>query len=283
MKRNLQSLDKNTLFVCSLISLTDNYVVKGSLTDKLKYPKDVDIQENIIFEDTDLEKFKNKIANGLQKIGKHIKNTKDVYFLDFKACGKHWNLKQLINGKNNKINLVDCITINNENASLKIDVVQFKDSEFIEYSNVFLISKGERPKLDIIKIFNNDIQEYKQKNNFAKVLKKKYSIAKYSDNKEEMEKLDKLFNSDFGLLYKIIGELDTMILVLSIYNDSKIKNDVLNSTQKLKQMIGGTKLELPKNTYNWFDKIKENNLPKSLIFLKNKLNKVLQSFALQFK
>jgi len=115
-------------------------------------------------------------------------------------------------------------------AIAKIDVIsQVGGSRFSEFSAVYEFVKDKRvlnpTDKDISRSLLEAITAYTLSGNYFKVLKRIFSLARYEKNKELVEKLEPILNSDLGRLYIIVGDIDTLLFMLEKYN--KLPGDMI--------------------------------------------------------
>lgn len=166
---------------------------------------------------TDISKEKN-IKNIIKEFNKILNYTNDnLYFIEFKV--------QFMNGKKKKYNSLP-IKFNklnrNELEYFKIDYVIFSNYEFVDLSIKYNLSDVEILPEEIIKKIEEDKKEFFDNGDIFKSLKRQFSIYNMEDNKKGMIYLSKLFNSDYGKLYKLTSNLNTILLILKKYGDNKI-------------------------------------------------------------
>jgi hypothetical protein len=98
----------------------------------------------------------------------------------------------------------------------KIDVYAWIANRYIEFSIIYKLTKLKKPfvstnpKEDSAGI-KNDIAVLASENNWMKVAKRIYSLAKRKPLKEVLSTLqDKVFNSDLGRLYSVLSDAETL-------------------------------------------------------------------------
>ena len=123
---------------------------------------------------------------------------------------------------------------------VKVDFVARIDGYFTEISVIYSFSKEPPTTEDYIRSLRDDIKELRKEKKYYKMLKRQFSIHKALDEKSDMVRLGKVFNSDLGKEYQLISRLEAMKLVLEHYQ----KDDVL--LRKLK--IALKDLKVPAGT-----------------------------------
>ena len=81
----------------------------------------------------------------------------------------------------------------------------------------------------MINYYKDEIKELVKSGKYFKALKRVFSINKLNNKKDELVKLTKFFNSNFGKMYKIISNLNTIKILLDNYKDKKIIKQVINN------------------------------------------------------
>ena len=164
----------------------------------------------------------------IENILKEMNNDENNYFIEMKI---EYNDK-------NKLKIFEYNDIKNlsiedyENVNIiKLDYIVKFDYEFVEVSMIYNFSNTKISKRQLINHYNDDIKELKKDNNYFKVLKRIFSIKRldFNNNKDDLVKLTKFFNSNFGKMYKIISNLKTIKILLDNYNNKKIIKQVINN------------------------------------------------------
>lgn len=123
---------------------------------------------------------------------------------------------------------------------VKVDFVARIDGYFTEISVIYGFTQTTPTTEDYIRSLQDDIKELRKEKKYYKMLKRQFSIHKALDEKSDMVRLSKVFNSDLGKDYQFISRLEAMKLVLEHYQ----KDDVL--LRKLK--IALKDLKVPTGT-----------------------------------
>jgi len=117
-----------------------------------------------------------------------------------------------------------------QNGRTKIDVVALVGSRFTDFSCIYLFEGKEgvyNPMgPDTIK---EDLLSYALSGNFFKVAKRMFSIAARLRRKGDLLKLNELLNSDLGLLYSILSDINTLLFLLEEEKNvpmQKIRNEL---------------------------------------------------------
>ena len=104
-------------------------------------------------------------------------------------------------------------------AITKVDVVAWiQNNRYTEFAMIYFLSnhgKALNPvKFDYEDSLKESILYYSSEGMYFKVLKRMFSLAKFKDDKKQMEKLTEILNSDLGRLYHIISDIRTLEFLL---------------------------------------------------------------------
>lgn len=101
------------------------------------------------------------------------------------------------------------------NGRTKIDVVAFIQSRFTDFSCIYVF-KGKEGIYNAMgdDTIKEDILSLSLAGNFFKVAKRMFSLAARTGRKNDLLKLNELLNSDLGLLYSILSDINTMLFLL---------------------------------------------------------------------
>ena len=101
----------------------------------------------------------------------------------------------------------------------KVDVVAWvQNNRYTEFAMIyFLFNNGKAlnpMKFDYEDSLKESILYYASEGMYFKVLKRQFSLAKFKDDKKQMEKLTEILNSDLGRLYHIVSDIRTLEFLL---------------------------------------------------------------------
>ena len=109
---------------------------------------------------------------------------------------------------------------------VKVDVIGNVTSRYVEFSCIYEFKNNGKPindvNLDIKRSLEEAILSYTAEGKLFKVLKRKFSLAKYANDVPTLKKLNALLNSDLGKLYVIQSDMATLIALLD-YPDAPVK------------------------------------------------------------
>lgn len=97
----------------------------------------------------------------------------------------------------------------------KLDVISLvQNNRFTDFSAIYEFkNKGKALNQAIGNVgkgLQEDIKAYKATGNYSKALKRMFALAKFNDNRKEMERLTNILNSDLGRLYQIVSDIGTL-------------------------------------------------------------------------
>jgi hypothetical protein len=114
---------------------------------------------------------------------------------------------------------------------IKLDIVADIDGRLTEISVIYKF--GERKETDYISSLKSDINELKKEHKYYKVLKRMFNIFKAEGDKNKLVDLTKFFNSEYGVIYKRLSNLDAIKLVADNYDDNTTKKIVRYNLKEL--------------------------------------------------
>ena len=177
-----------------------------------------------------------------------------------------------MNNNNNGYTLEEAMT---HKGMIKLDLVAFLNSRFIEISEVYNITLNKKSNMNYskseeLKELNSEYIDLVKDDNYMKALKRMFSIIKLNNPKDK--KLDILinyFNSPIGLLYRCKADLETIAIIL-YYNKFSL-DQVRDSLQIIKEVVSSfdvdnnieaisklkSKLEMKKSLLKQIKKIKD--------------------------
>jgi len=238
------------------LSIKEYDIIGTYADDRVKYKSDIDLQEYIDTDNRDINIYNNILIH-FQNIFKKYKQINNTYIIDFK-CGVssgnypiRWNYNSIMNGyqiiEDDKINFIDCL----QNQSIiKIDVI-IKDSNniFNEISYNYYFNFDDLKTYDlknIEQVKTEIILDAKKYNiiNKYKALKRYYSYYKLDDDIPNQNRVLKLINSNLGIQYQCINQLDLILLIINnefkpydkkdIYINLKYILKIINNNFKFK-------------------------------------------------
>ena len=199
-----------------------NYPIelKGSASiSSQQYFSDYDLFSNIS-KPTSSEDIYTEIMDILKKMEK----IPGIYFVELKiqnldGSKKKWFPKEEID-KTDFIEAIDQLDF------IKIDFITYIDYKFMELSILYKFSDTKMTPAEYMKSIKGDIKELKGERRFYKVLKRYFNIFKIKGDTEKLLYLNEIFNSDLGMLYQKISNLEAILKLLEFYKDDLTKKKV---------------------------------------------------------
>lgn len=236
------------------ISISSDFNIIGSSSYKnFLYNNDYDLNEYYKAKDTPT--ILNKLYHNF--LDKFLIAEKDPnqFITDFK-CGElnnepiRWNISQMKKGyqiiNHHKITFQDSLLMK---STIKLDEIILIGNLFYDITNNYFLNIGthsnyqvdngenmltqKESKLETIKNLENDYIEQVDDGNYFKAIKRKSSIYILKHNNHISKKLLDLLNSDDGRLYKVINDLNVIILL----SENKDKKPSINILHENLQMI----------------------------------------------
>ena len=219
-----------------------------SLESKLNIVGSAKIKRNLYYSDYDLfENVKGKserlIYNHFRGLFEIIKNSSNSVIIDFK-CGTdgtnplRWDYSNIILNSNNGFTFEEALK---HKGMIKLDIIVYLNSRFIEISEVYNIYLNGEPNMnysssEVVKELTDDYKELVLDGNYMKALKRMYSIIEIQNpNDKKLDVLINYFNSPIGLLYRCKSDLQTLEIVL--YYNKFTLDQVIDTLQYLKETI----------------------------------------------
>lgn len=178
--------------------------------------------------------------------------------------------KELSNGRREYF--VDALK---DKAIIKLDIAYYVYDQFIEFSNIYQIYYGNKTFFpEIVDTLKDEMKELLREGKYFKYIKRLFSVARINRNEKLLEKLVKLLNSNFGLVYKVASQLNTMIDILD--KGYKPIDKIHQSLQYLKQQLSYVyEFNLPKDIFEQFDRMSKIKSVKSLSTKLSKMTDLL--------
>jgi hypothetical protein len=126
---------------------------------------------------------------------------------------------------------------------IKADFVARIDGYFTEISVIYSFQKEPPTTEDYIRSLQEDIKELRKERKYYKMLKRQFNIHKARDEKSDMLRLSKVFNSDLGREYQLISRLEAMKLVLEHYQQDDVLKRKLKIALKDLKVPAGSSIE----------------------------------------
>ena len=270
-KKSINEHNNELINLFNNLSITNKYNIVGSFsTQGIYFPSDVDLNENIkIKSQKDIISTNKK----LQKVFKYINDNKNIFFTDFKIGvdenneSLHWTFDEIMKGKKNNKHFNESLL----DGTVKLDIIyRLNFGDFVEISMIYQINPK---KLDLVNDLKNDIKEYLKIGRSYKALKRCFSLYTIQNNHKKLYILMKLFNTDIGLVAKVISEITIYIQLLELYSNRISIKEIDFSIQELKYYLGCIfRFKIPNKIFQKLDKICQIKTVKKLIIELNKMN-----------
>ena len=214
-KKKLNQHSNKLIDLFNILSITNKYNIVGSFnTEGSFFFSDIDLNESIkIKSDQDIV----KIVKNLKSLFQQIEKNDNIFFTDFKIgvddSGEslHWTFDEIKHGEKLNKSFADCLL----EGTVKLDIIyRLNFSDFVEVSMLYMINPQ---KINLVNDLKNDIKEYLTNGRSFKALKRWFSYYSIKNNHNKLYTLLKLFNSDIGLINKVISEISIYIQLLEMY------------------------------------------------------------------
>jgi hypothetical protein len=184
----------------------------------------------------------------------HIKeNPSDIEFIKMKRELRYnilrWKPKEILNGsidfRGEKITLKNALL---SGGLVKLDlIVRLDNGNYQEFSIIYDIRiKGKRvgKPMDFVRSIKDSITEYFHQEKYFKMCKRLFSywsyMYRYKGKSQKsmmmLKKLYKILNSDLGIIYQVIGDLDVLIYLLEHHNKVNI-DSFKNESDRFKNKL----------------------------------------------
>lgn len=227
-----------------IITIPDTQVIRvGSSMLKIQpYFSDVDLM-NIVHKNVNSEQLVKFFISNLKNLLSIIITIPNVFFSDFKAGGIHWTVEQIMEEKNNELNLYDACFIKDV---IKLDIIGPYNERYLEMSTFFILKSVN----EYINIESNYFESFKkslvkdishyQKSKPFKAVKRVWSLARISDDQNTLNNLKDIIKSNISLISQINADIETIILLVehkSNYDVDFILNELDGFREKLSTII----------------------------------------------
>jgi hypothetical protein len=249
MERKQIDYNNSLIKVMNLMSITRKYKVIGSANLRTsEFIQDFDIDEMFKVKGNE-QKILDSLTAKFKDIFKISHKNPALFITDFKAgidtsysedddrFKLRWNKEDMkkgykILGNGKKKFFRDCLM---DKSRLKLDMIYLLNGEFIEISEMYRLNINGRKNYDDANIeqeLKNEIKKYKKEGKYFKVLKRKFSLAKWKGiiKKDYID----IFNGQAGLLNNLINQLKIIQnICLQTFRKPKL-DDVRANLQSIK-------------------------------------------------
>jgi hypothetical protein len=202
-----------------MITIPDTEVIRvgSSILAIQPYFSDVDIM-NIVNKQMSTDDLITFFIERLKQIVSNMQQRTDLFFSDFKAGGLHWSIDEILREDKNGLSLRSACKIA---GVIKLDMIAPYQGRYLEMSTFFiLISNSGKINVDtnyfkkLPKTLLGDIKDYKTKKPF-KAIKRAWSLARLTNDKETFISLQSLINSNVALLAQVNANIETLELLIN--------------------------------------------------------------------
>jgi hypothetical protein len=263
-----------------------------SLESKINVVGSANVKRNLYYSDYDLfedvrGKSEQLIYNHFRALFDIIKTSNNSVITDFK-CGLdnknnplRWDHSDIMKGENNDVSFFEAVR---HKSIIKLDIIMFINSRFIEISEVFQVYLNGESNMDystdeVMKELTVDYKDYVKEGNYMKALKRMFSIIKMKNPQDKkLVKLADYFNSPIGLLYRCKSDLETIDTIL-YYNKFGL-DQVRDSLQMLKEVISAFDVQNDIESISLLKSKDKMRLPlkKQIIIIKDFVNRNAKKF-----
>jgi len=252
MERKIEDYNNSLTKVMNLMSITRKYKVVGSANLRTsEFIQDYDI-DSMFKANCNEQKILDSLTAKFRRIFSDAYKNPALFITDFK-CGYdtsypedddrfklRWNKEDMkkgykILGNGEKKFFRDCLM---DKVRMKLDMIYLLNGEFIEMSEMYRLNINGRKNYDdanIEKELKQEIEKYKKEGNYFKVLKRKFSLAKWKGiiKKDYID----IFNGQPGLLNNLINQLKIIQnICLQTFRRPKL-HEIRGNLQTIKQEL----------------------------------------------
>jgi len=110
----------------------------------------------------------------------------------------------------------------------KLDTIALvQNNRYTDFSIIYEFRNKDKvlnpDKINIVQSVKENILYYEHENNPFKVLKRKFTLAKFENDIPTLEKLTPVLNSDLGRIYHIVGDIGTLQSLLEDHKNAPLK------------------------------------------------------------
>lgn len=220
IRRSFKDFSNATMHVIEAMCFNRKRVIlDGSASYRImQFPADYDLYEVVDMHNKNVVNAYQYVDKRFKEIIKKLMNMPDVYIGDIKFGVKNdepirWTPKQILQKS----------LIGHISGMCKLDVIAYLDNIYTDLSIIYefrnngkLLNEIQTDKQAGLQA---DVMEYYKEGNYYKCAKRILSLALFKKNKGIIDKLIKLFNSNAGLMYQVISNIQTLIFMFENYDD----------------------------------------------------------------
>lgn len=227
------------------IRLSDAQLVGSYSQAALPFWSDIDINDKarITYED---------LAADLKRKARKLSTDGVVHFSDFKAGDDHFSLKELLGMSESKLT-----SILKKGGTIKLDVIFYYDSRFIEQTSFFVINpptRSEKPNLPtrtlaaLQRLIAEDGLEFLEQGDSLKAIKRAWSIARMNRDTASLDKMHPLLLSDIQRLSVIKSDIATTLLALQKFPSKDVYDETTGELDVFKDEIASMATNVSQRT-----------------------------------
>jgi len=171
----------------------------------------------------------------LKNILNKLKKDKDIYFIEMKLQKKNGEKIKLF--KNDPFKGEDFVKHFDSLDFVKIDLIAYIKNIFTEISIIYKFSNEKMDKKSYILSLNEDIKELIKEGRYYKVLKRLFNIFKLQNKTDKLLYLNEIFNSELGILYQKISNLEAIDKILNYYKDALTLKKIRVNLKDIKEPL----------------------------------------------
>ena len=244
-KKDMDDFDKEVQKYLSYFQLPGMQItLKGSAQYKhLHYKSDYDVLISV-----KKDAPPTKVFNDLKTVLQNIEKDPDTYFIELKLQSKNNEKVRFYHG--DVFSYSDFEKAYGDMAFFKVDMVMFVKSKFFEASCVYKLTNDDiLTRENIMKNIKEDIEEYKAKGYYYKVLKRWFSIYLLYNNIAPVEFLVQVFNSELGKVYEKVCNLQAIEVLYQYYKDDRTMEKIEKNLKLLGEDLNIKRIHAKINDY----------------------------------
>ncbi len=247
-QQNLKYLNDDLHKAFNVLSVSGSYRLIGSSNIRnILYNTDYDLNEKL---DKNKNKFESLYDHFVEIFNKCYSNPA-YYILDFKNGVAvddepiRWTYQDIKNGyviyNNTKYNFIDCLK--QDPNVIKIDLCVIINNQFTDVTNNYIFHSFDeaenfetikkQKKQKVVNDLADKIDTFVEENKYMKAIKRKFSMERIKGKVDKQ--LLNFINSDYGMLYKAIHDLELVLSMLQQKFKPVNHNLIITNLQVIKQ------------------------------------------------
>ena len=169
----------------------------------------------------------------LEQLIDKINQSDDLYFIELKLQTTGDKPKKIRVFPSKELNKSVYDKVFDSLDFIKLDLIARINNRFIEVSVIYGLKQTTQSKEAYISSLEDEIKDLAKEKKYYKILKRQFNIAKANDDKKELLRLSKIFNSELGNEYSEISNLEAIQLLLEHYQTDDVYNKVIVNLKDL--------------------------------------------------